>query len=61
LVDIADSGALGDLGAHSIDLAQFLLGSRVERVSGHLRTFVNERSVPGADDSDTLSAAGSDS
>ncbi|MGQ3330193.1 Gfo/Idh/MocA family protein [Halorubrum sp. FL23] len=59
--DIAGSGALGDLGAHSIDLAQFLLGSRVERVSGHLRTFVNDRPVPGADDSDALSAAGSDS
>jgi len=59
--DVAGSGALGDLGAHSIDLAQFLLGSRVERVSGHLRTFVDERPVPGADDGDTLSAAGSDS
>ncbi|WP_181684666.1 Gfo/Idh/MocA family protein [Halorhabdus salina] len=43
---VAGSGALGDLGAHSIDLAQFLLADRVERVSGHLRTFVDERPVP---------------
>ncbi|WP_158853585.1 Gfo/Idh/MocA family protein [Halorhabdus sp. CUG00001] len=43
---VAGSGALGDLGAHSIDLAQFLLGDRIERVSGHLRTFVDERPVP---------------
>ncbi|ELZ39122.1 oxidoreductase domain-containing protein [Halorubrum saccharovorum DSM 1137] len=45
--ELAGSGALGDLGAHSIDLAQFLLGDRIERVSGHLHTFVDERPVPG--------------
>lgn len=44
--DTAGSGALGDLGAHSIDLAQFLLDEQVERVSGHLRTFVENRPVP---------------
>ncbi|GAB7011720.1 Gfo/Idh/MocA family protein [Halorubrum trueperi] len=47
--ELAGSGALGDLGAHSVDLAQFLLGDRIERVSGHLRTFVDERPAPGAD------------
>ncbi|MFA1611773.1 Gfo/Idh/MocA family protein [Halobellus rubicundus] len=47
--EIAGSGALGDLGAHSIDLAQYLLGDSIERVSGHLKTFVEERPVPGAD------------
>jgi len=41
--DIAGSGALGDLGAHSIDLAQFLLGDSISSVSGHLKTFVEER------------------
>jgi len=44
--ELAGSGALGDLGAHTIDLARFLVGDRagdVERVSGHLRTFVDER------------------
>ncbi|WP_066416188.1 Gfo/Idh/MocA family protein [Halorubrum aethiopicum] len=59
--EVAGSGALGDLGAHSIDLAQFLLGSRIDRVSGHLRTFVDERPVPGGGDGDALSASGSDS
>ncbi|MFC5136439.1 MULTISPECIES: Gfo/Idh/MocA family protein [Haloferacaceae] len=46
--DLAGSGALGDLGAHSIDLAGFLLGDAVggvDRVSGHLETFVEERPV----------------
>jgi predicted dehydrogenase len=58
--EVAGSGALGDLGAHSIDLAQFLLDDRIERVSGHLKTFVDERPVPGADGGG-LDAAGSDS
>ncbi|WP_254546239.1 Gfo/Idh/MocA family protein [Halomarina pelagica] len=52
--ELAGSGALGDLGAHSIDLARFLVGDRVgevERVSGHLRTFVEERPVEGEDES----------
>ncbi|MFB6202844.1 MAG: Gfo/Idh/MocA family protein [Halorhabdus sp.] len=48
----AGSGALGDLGAHSIDLAQFLLGDHIDRVSGHLQTFVTERPVPGDDGSE---------
>ena len=46
--DLAGSGALGDLGAHTVDLASFLVGDDVgdvERVSGHLRTFVDERPV----------------
>jgi predicted dehydrogenase len=55
--DVAGSGSLGDLGAHSIDLAQFLLGEDVSRVSGHLKTFVDERPVPG-EAGDALDAAG---
>ena len=46
--DMAGSGALGDLGAHTIDLASFLVGDAVggiDRVSGHLETFVEERPV----------------
>ncbi|KOX96889.1 MULTISPECIES: Gfo/Idh/MocA family protein [Halorubrum] len=46
--EMAGSGALGDLGAHTIDLADFLVGGRVgeiERVSGRLTTFVDERPV----------------
>ena len=49
---LAGSGALGDLGAHTVDLARFLVGPAagdVERVSGHLETFVDERPVPGPD------------
>ncbi|WP_137284546.1 Gfo/Idh/MocA family protein [Halorussus salinisoli] len=45
----AGAGALGDLGAHTIDLARFLVGD-VRRLSGHCRTFVDERPVPGKDD-----------
>lgn len=44
--DKAGSGALGDIGAHSIDLARFLVGEIAE-VSGHLETFVHERPLPG--------------
>jgi predicted dehydrogenase len=47
--EVAGSGALGDLGAHSIDLARFLIGQEVTSVSGHLRTFVDERPVSGED------------
>jgi predicted dehydrogenase len=37
------SGALGDLGAHIIDLAEHLSGQRVLSVSATLHTFVTER------------------
>ena len=40
--DSAGSGALGDLGAHSFDLARYLVGD-VDAVSGHTTTFVEER------------------
>ena len=46
--EMAGSGALGDLGAHTIDLANFLVGDRVggiDHVSGDLTTFVDERPV----------------
>ncbi|ELZ39382.1 oxidoreductase domain protein [Halorubrum californiense DSM 19288] len=46
--DMAGSGALGDLGAHTIDLANFLVGDAVggiDRLSGRLTTFVDERPV----------------
>lgn len=56
--EVAGSGALGDLGAHSIDLARYLLDDDVSRVSGHLRTFVDERPV--AEDAGSLDQTGSD-
>ncbi|MGL4199627.1 MAG: Gfo/Idh/MocA family protein, partial [Allorhizobium sp.] len=39
----AGSGALGDLGSHIIDLAQFITGSPIDAVQGHLTTIVTER------------------
>jgi len=60
--EVAGSGALGDLGAHTLDLARFLVGDRageMTSVSGHLRTFVEERPVPG-EDGGGLDAEGSD-
>jgi len=45
----AGSGALGDIAAHSIDLARFLVGEIAE-VAGHLETFIKERPLPGDPD-----------
>ena len=39
----AGSGALGDIGAHIVDLTQFITGQDVLRVNGLLETFVRER------------------
>jgi len=43
----AGSGALGDLGAHIVDAAQFVTGSQITNVSGELRTFIDERPLVG--------------
>ncbi|WP_276254989.1 Gfo/Idh/MocA family protein [Halomontanus rarus] len=61
--EVAGSGALGDLGAHTLDLARFLVGEQagdLTRLSGQLQTFVDERPVPG-EDGGTLSSGGGDS
>ncbi|WP_226021347.1 Gfo/Idh/MocA family protein [Halomicrobium salinisoli] len=58
--EMAGSGALGDLGAHTVDLAHFLLGNAagdITEVSGQLRTFVEERPVG---DGGSLEDSGSD-
>lgn len=39
---VAGSGALGDLGAHIIDLGRYLVGE-IKSVSGMTRTFIDER------------------
>ncbi len=44
--DKAGSGALGDIGAHVVDLAQFITGDLVASVTGMLETFVHERPLP---------------
>jgi predicted dehydrogenase len=41
--DIAGSGALGDIGAHIIDLTQFLTGQEIVGVSALTETFVKTR------------------
>jgi predicted dehydrogenase len=58
----AGSGALGDIGAHIVDLTQFITGERVVAVNGMLETFVSERPLAeaggGALGTDAASAAG---
>jgi predicted dehydrogenase len=44
--DKAGSGALGDIGAHVIDLASYLTGDRLIGVSGALQRFVETRPLP---------------
>jgi predicted dehydrogenase len=41
----AGSGALGDIGAHIIDMTQFITGDTIGEVSARLETFVKERPV----------------
>jgi predicted dehydrogenase len=42
----AGLGALGDLGAHIINMAHYLVGSRVASVSGDMQTIIGERPDP---------------
>lgn len=46
-IDWAGSGSLGDIGAHAIDLAEFMYGLRIDSVSGVLDTVVAERPLLG--------------
>ena len=48
---VAGSGAIGDLGAHIIDLAHYLLGD-IKTLSANTKTFIKERPLP--DDPDTM-------
>jgi predicted dehydrogenase len=56
IADQAGSGALGDIGAHIVDLTQFVTGQRLVGVNAMLETFVRERPLPAA--SAGLSASG---
>jgi predicted dehydrogenase len=47
--DKAGSGALGDIGAHIVDLTQHITGERIVTVNGLLETFVKERPLPDPD------------
>jgi predicted dehydrogenase len=46
--EMSGSGALGDLGAHIVDMAQFVTGRRVAGVSALTETFVQKRPLPDA-------------
>ncbi|WP_306213712.1 Gfo/Idh/MocA family protein [Actinoplanes sp. RD1] len=54
--DVAGSGALGDIGAHIVDLTQFVTGQLITGVSALTETFVRERPLPSS--SAGLAAAG---
>ena len=56
--ETAGSGALGDLGAHLIDLTQYLTGRHIETVGALLTTFVTERPLPAAASGLSASASG---
>ena len=52
----AGSGALGDIGAHIVDLTQYVTDQRLVGVNALLETFVKQRPLPSA--SSGLSASG---
>ncbi|KRV48030.1 dehydrogenase [Wenjunlia vitaminophila] len=54
----AGSGALGDLGAHIVDLAQFLVGEPLTGVSALTETFVHTRPLPAGTSGPLSSGAG---
>lgn len=54
----AGSGALGDLCAHSIDMARYLMGDEFTEVSAMLHTFIKERPVGRMVEGLTAAAAG---
>ncbi|MHC2998280.1 Gfo/Idh/MocA family protein [Microbacterium sp. HJ5] len=45
--ELAGSGALGDIGAHAIDLTEYITGHKVTTVSGIIETIVSERPLLG--------------
>ena len=54
--EVAGSGALGDIGAHIVDLTQYVTGQSITSVSALTETFVRQRPLPSA--SAGLSATG---
>ncbi|MCZ7418413.1 Gfo/Idh/MocA family oxidoreductase [Verrucosispora sp. WMMA2121] len=44
--EVSGSGALGDIGAHIIDLTQYVTGQLISGVSAVTETFVKERPLP---------------
>ncbi len=56
--DLAGSGALGDIGAHIIDLTQWITGMRLTSVAGTIETIIRERPVLAAASSGLAGATG---
>jgi len=54
--EVAGSGALGDIGAHIIDMTQFVTGQSITSVTALTETFIKSRPLPSA--SSGLSASG---
>jgi len=54
----AGSGALGDIGAHIVDLAEFLTGASISAVTGVTETFVAQRPLPLGPDGGLSGVAG---
>lgn len=44
--EVAGSGALGDIGAHIVDLTQFVTGQAITAVSALTETFIRSRPLP---------------
>lgn len=44
--EVAGSGALGDIGAHIVDLVQYITGQSITGLSALTETFVKERPLP---------------
>ena len=55
----AGSGALGDIGAHVIDLTQHITGERITELAGRLQTFVKERPYAEGSTAGSLGGGGS--
>ncbi|GIF26339.1 putative dehydrogenase [Actinoplanes tereljensis] len=58
--EVAGSGALGDIGAHIIDLTQFVTGQSIRSVTATTETFVKSRPLPGASTGLSASASGAE-
>jgi len=54
----AGSGALGDIGAHIVDLTQYVTGERIVELTGRLETFVKERPYAAGDTAGSLGGGG---
>jgi predicted dehydrogenase len=44
--EVAGSGALGDIGAHIVDLVQYMCGEQITGLSALTATFIKERPLP---------------